>query len=479
MASVYVRTSNLCETFYLELKKMKKLIYLFIAASSLGMTAAAQNPNDIKARNLYFEALDEFDSKKYQNALNTIAKVEKLLGGKSNARLYYLTAKANFNLGNYDAASAACRNYFVSIPRQDPGYDEMLGLSSSLEAISIAAQKKIAEEAEQRKIAEAERIKREQEEAIAAEARRAKEAARRAEDAKQQLVLDKVEADDFKMAQQTNTQDAYQQFLYNHPYGKLTEKAEKEMARKWPTPVRAFKKNKYGFVDKVGSSKFVIKAAYDQATDFKEGLARVSKGGKYGFINTNGDVVVPIKYAVASNYSYGFAAVKDGNAAYFVDKTGKMLTEETYMDTKAFSEGLAAAQDQYFKYGFINTKGEVVIPFEYSAVSWFKEGIVAVGMNENGKMRYAYVNKNGERLTDFLYEEAKDFQNGVGRVKLEGKYGLVDKFGASITCCEYDYISEFKQDGYALAKKNGHDVLLDKEGVAWVKVNGVMVKVKF
>jgi hypothetical protein len=81
-------------------------------------------------------------------------------------------------------------------------------------------------------------------------------------------------------------------------------------------------------------------------------------------------------------------------------------------------------------------------------------------------------------MTDFEFEEAKDFQSGVGRVRKNGKFALIDKFGVPITAYEFDYISEFNdEDGLALAKKSGFDIYLDKEGRAFVKIEDKLVKV--
>jgi len=236
------------------------------------------------------------------------------------------------------------------------------------------------------------------------------------------------------------------------------------------------KNNKYGFID--GSGKMVVKASYNYASEFNEGLARVGKNDKYGFVDEKGKVVIPVQYIAASNFNYGLAVVKKKNGAYFIDKMGVQFGENTYLDAKSFSEGLAAVQDQYYKYGFINSKGDLVIPFEFSTVSWFREGIAAVGKAEGGKTLYAYISKNGTKLTDFEFEEAKDFQGGIGRVRKNGKFGLIDKFGSPITACEFDYISEFSEgENLALARKNGFDVYLDKEGRLFAKVNNKLVKI--
>ena len=66
---------------------------------------------------------------------------------------------------------------------------------------------------------------------------------------------------------------------------------------------RVEKNDKYGFIDKTG--KVVIPLEYDDAWnfkeglaqyDFKEGLAKVKKDDKWGRIDTTGKVVVPLKY---------------------------------------------------------------------------------------------------------------------------------------------------------------------------------------
>jgi hypothetical protein len=446
---------------------MKKLIFLFIAASLTGNFLSAQTVEE-RAKSIYYSALEDYDMNKYRDALVKIADIERIMGG-TNARISYLAAKSHYKLYNMGAAQIACRKYFASNPKKDPGYEEMLKMSETISAQMEAEAQRQAEEAAARKAAEVEKAA-----ALAQQMQLIEE--RRAKDAEDQVLRDVAESLAFKEVQKENTQEAYQNFIYKYPTGKLVAQAKNEMQKKWPVPMRVLKNNKYGYTK---NGKMVIKAEYDYASEFSERLARVGKNKKYGFINEKGKVVVPIQYASASNFNYGLAVLKTAdNQTYFIDRTGKPFNENTYQDAKSFSEGFAAVQDQYYKYGFINTKGEVVIPHEYSAVSWFKEGIAAVGKSEGGKTLYTYIYKNGSKMTDFEFEEAKDFQSGVGRVRKDGKFALIDKFGVPITAYEFDYISEFNdEDGLALAKKSGFDIYLDKEGRAYVKIVDKLVKV--
>ncbi len=75
-------------------------------------------------------------------------------------------------------------------------------------------------------------------------------------------------------------------------------------------PLKIFieKNGKFGFKR---NGKVVIKAEYDYADGFTEGLAMVGKNGKYGFINKQGKLIIPMQYDFTlSFFSEGLASVK-------------------------------------------------------------------------------------------------------------------------------------------------------------------------
>lgn len=459
---------------------MKKIV-LFLLMASGTMMVFADNKNisseEKLARKNYYRAVDYFDAGDYKSAVKFVDAAEKALN-KTNPRLSYVKAKALYQEGDLTGAQAACSKYFSSNPIQDNGYFEMTQILDDVTTqLNVAAARR-REEAAAQKEAEVEAAARAEAEAKQRANVMASAAERRAKDAEEQVARDAKVAADFKEVQAKNTKAAYQQFIYDYPSSKCAAQAKTEMNKKWPAPVRVMRKNKYGY-EKAGV--LVVKAKYDQASEFCEGLARVGKANKYGFVDEVGKEVVPAQFVAASNFSYGYAAVKESDGVcYFIDKTGKKMNGEVYADTKAFNEGLAPAQaNGNYLYGFIDVKGNMVIEPSYSSVSWFYEGLAAVSKNIGGAKRYGYINKNGVAVTAFEYEAAKDFKNGVACVKKDGKFGLVDKFGAPITECVYDYISDFANDGYALAKKNKNNIYLDREGNTWAKVNGKYVEVKF
>ena len=53
-------------------------------------------------------------------------------------------------------------------------------------------------------------------------------------------------------------------------------------------------KGRYGFMTEDGT--VVIKYKYDEATPFKDGIAKIGKDGKYSLINEDGEIITKRKY---------------------------------------------------------------------------------------------------------------------------------------------------------------------------------------
>lgn len=111
----------------------------------------------------------------------------------------------------------------------------------------------------------------------------------------------------------------------------------------------------------------------------------------------------------------------DGKRGYYNSYTGKIVVPAQYRRAWVFSEGLAAVQKNGM-IGFINRKGEVVIPF-----------------------RYPY---HGNPLSEFV------FDNGHCIVAdTTGKCGIIDRKGEWIIQPKYDNIDAY--DEYVIASSAG------------------------
>lgn len=214
---------------------------------------------------------------------------------------------------------------------------------------------------------------------------------------------------------------------------------------------------------------------YDEVYTFRDGLAMVCKGDKHGFIDEQGNEVVPCIYEnLNSRYDQGFhdglAIVKCDDDCYgFIDKKGSLVfRNEKAVFCNIFSEGLVlVCKDE--KYGYKDTKGNLVIPYQYDNAGDFSEGLAAVA--QNGK--YGYIDKKGNFIIPLDrdvkegfgdYNLAPYFQNGFGNIVNDnGKYGAIDQSGKIVIKCQYDDVFSF-EEGLAAVCKNGKHGYIDKTG---------------
>ncbi len=144
----------------------------------------------------------------------------------------------------------------------------------------------------------------------------------------------------------------------------------------------------------------------------------------------------------------------DGDLYGFINSKGTVIVEPKYMLVKEFSEGMAAVilNDQEL-WGFINHTGKMVIPAKYSEVGNFSEGVALV--EQDGK--WLLIDKNGKtvakcnELDDYGFitildfnEGMGDFHDGMAMFNAEGKYGFINKQGKIAIRPSFDYAMNFK-----------------------------------
>lgn len=185
-------------------------------------------------------------------------------------------------------------------------------------------------------------------------------------------------------------------------------------------------KGKWGYVDENGQS--VIPYKYDEARPFDKGLAMVRKGDSFGMVNESGKEVLPVKFDIIERHnSYIFRVAaggkhKDGvlfDEKYgFIDDSGKELLKPEYEEIGNFTNGLAYIK-KGDKYGYINERIDIVIPCKYNAIGSFNDA--------------GYV---------WVCEGAK-FNKGSETAFTGGKYGILDREGKIVVPVKYKDVGSF------------------------------------
>lgn len=95
-----------------------------------------------------------------------------------------------------------------------------------------------------------------------------------------------------------------------------------------------------GFAQK-DKNKKAASSTYEYQGSFNNGLAKVKKDHKWGFIDTTGSLIVPLKYNEVENFNDGLARVRLGQKWGLVDVTGRVVIKPTFEWIYDFENGIA------------------------------------------------------------------------------------------------------------------------------------------
>ncbi|WIV17610.1 WG repeat-containing protein [Paenibacillus polygoni] len=233
---------------------------------------------------------------------------------------------------------------------------------------------------------------------------------------------------------------------------------------------------KWGYINAEGET--VIPLQYSEARDFqKNGLAVAAQERKYGLIKRSGEYLVePVYTSIAPFVEKRAIVTVDEYDFAMLNEEGKMVTEQTYpfisnltenrsvysMETTNSNTGSSVIQ-----YGYLDSEGEVVIPAQYEEASDYDQQKAVVKIKD---YEYALINEMGERLATYPYYYVGNYSDGflVFKETASGTYGYMDVRGTAMIPPSFTGATAFHQ-GQAIVNtsdvyKPGYGVI-DKQGV--------------
>lgn len=211
------------------------------------------------------------------------------------------------------------------------------------------------------------------------------------------------------------------------------------------------KEIRFGYTDKFGRT--LIPSKYEDARQFSEGLAAVKLNRKWGFIDANDSIIIPLSYGWVSSFGeYGFerlSIVKINNnfeRAVGITSLGKT--------------------------GLINKSGKIVLPLSYvyiapivNGLALINDGSDAIEETDSYNGKYGFINSEGKIVIPCLYDYAEPFLSKISLVNKNGKWGGLNSKGKEVIQCVYDTLQRDEVDcNIIIGKKVSDSVQMDSNG---------------
>jgi len=264
---------------------------------------------------------------------------------------------------------------------------------------------------------------------------------------------------------------------------------------------------KYGIID--NDAHFIIPLKYDKIERFWYGKFTLAYlNGKAGFLSNKGVETVPCKYDYLSNFTDGIALAEIDKKKGYIDTLGNVRIPLIYDEIYVFKgnknikevllngkHGLINALEgkeliqpiyDYFvpfsndfvksilggvltsrktiwgaKLGLIDMNGQELFPPKYNYIGEFNEDRALVikdgktdsttGLFISGK--YGFINNKGEEVIPLIYSDADDFSKGMANVTLNGTKIVIRPDGKK-------WVKSYQNICYAICAEDS-DAILD------------------
>ena len=180
-------------------------------------------------------------------------------------------------------------------------------------------------------------------------------------------------------------------------------------------------------------------------------LFPVQVGQQYGYINSNGKIMIDARYEKAYDFEGAFALVEmSNNTLSFIDKKANIvvafLDPAPYKRYKhRYSEGLVAIYDHHTdRYGFVDQEGRWIIKPRFYKVKPFSNDLAAVWEDPDIYLdeepgcetpiphpKWGYIDKSGNYAFQKMFSSADNFTDGFAVVNDNG-YFFINKNGTHI-----------------------------------------------
>ena len=167
-------------------------------------------------------------------------------------------------------------------------------------------------------------------------------------------------------------------------------------------------------------------------------------------IDNKGDIQLQLKEIKRLNPEIIKIQLSDDEVSIIDNQLRPLVANLTEIGVE-FHEKRMKIRNKENKYGFIDEKGNVVIPCRYDYIYDFEGGIAIAYLND----KCGVIDLNGRIIVDFKYDEIESFNVGLAKFKINNRYGYLNEKGKVEIEPVFESAYSFEKCGVAIVKKEG------------------------
>lgn len=219
---------------------------------------------------------------------------------------------------------------------------------------------------------------------------------------------------------------------------------------------------KYGFINEKGD--IIFEPQFDNAFFyFSDSVCFAQIGEKRGLINTEGQLSTELSDEISWVYSFHrnrAICIGTNNKYGIIDKNGTIILPIIYNKIICNDSIGFIVEDSIGNRGYVKNNGDYIVPCIFDDVNGYEDNLMVVATSR----RCGYVDTMGHWVIDSIYDDARGFGNGYARVKKDGLWMFIDKKGESVKNLLFDEILTGFNDNRAFVKEGNSILLIDSKG---------------
>jgi len=206
-------------------------------------------------------------------------------------------------------------------------------------------------------------------------------------------------------------------------------------------------------IDKDEVVQGLFSASLESAGFCSEDLISIRENGSNSYYSIRGDKLFG-DYEEAGTFTNGLAAVKIDGKWGIIDSEGSYVIDPVYEDIKLDPQGkyvcnysaLAKVDGQYHLY---DSKWNVINNFSCDDMDIpTEDGVFA--FSSDGK--WGFADTKGNVVVEPVYDQAKSFSNGLAAVCKDGLWGFIDKEGNTVIAFQFLDAGYFNSKGGCMVR---------------------------